>query len=117
MNARDILTAARAKITNRVSWVQGWDAQDGGGFEAPPTSGIACAWCSNGAIASVDGPMPESKKARAYLASAMGNAYRHPEQSIVAFNDTKTHTEVLAAFDRAIKAAEAESSRATPGEG
>jgi len=97
----EILMAARRRIEKPESWTQRayqrdkngnslsvWDAQD------------ATCWCARGAIWSID---PKGKLTDAFKALELAV----PEQTVTVFNDTHTHAEVLAAFDRAIAAEEA----------
>ena len=94
MNKHEALKAARERIADPSSWTQGSAARDHKGVERAPDDDDATCWCAWGAcwIASKhNGALEE-------LGEAMGT------MSIGEFNDSHTHAEVLAAFDKAIEA-------------
>ena len=88
-----ILTDARALIADENDW---WPGLERGG---PPTLGKNCALHALGRIS-----------ARIPIDFSRGDAYnvlfKLSGNSVAAFNDTHTHAEVLALFDRAIKVAQ-----------
>jgi hypothetical protein len=79
MTTKDRLIAGRNRIEDPANWGQGMS------FDRPGTR------CAAEAVGSHRG-------AEAALREAMG-------QPVTAFNDSHTHAEVLAAYDRAIAAA------------
>lgn len=87
MKTSEILTAARKQIELPENWCQQYFFRDN-------------ARCSDGALvmASLMGDPKSVEQADRLLASEMDGDIR-------TFNDTRTHAEVLAAFDRAIAAA------------
>ena len=100
----EILRAARALIADPARWTQGEDARDACGSPAwagRHASSAVC-WSADGALMHVERDKNSFWPARDALVAAMG-------ASAVVFNDTHTHAEVLAAFDRAIALAEARS--------
>lgn len=97
VNTHEVLVAARAKIAKRENWTKYVLARTKRGFVVGPrTTGAAC-WCSYGAI---DCVMPDH--ADGYSAYSTLDSFMDGDAP--AFNDTHTHEEVLAAFDRAIEA-------------
>lgn len=108
MSTVEILQKARDLISDPKRWTQDAYARDDFGNEtvsfgssAVPESSIC--FCSIGAIASV---------AKSTITEAeTGEAFKLIEAGISAelavYNDTHTHAEVLAAFDRAIEKAKA----------
>jgi hypothetical protein len=99
----DLLTRAQDLIRDPAHWHQGWFAVDADGRECPSDSKQAVCFCSIGAMARAK---PETHQltqlARKYLQEAIGL-----EQSIVDFNDTHTHDQVMAMWDRARELARA----------
>ena len=105
MSAYETLTAARSLIANPESWTQGVYARDEKGKQTGVWDANAVCLCSIGAIA---------KAANSHLA----NPIPHPVKSVlekcgikncidlVSFNDSHTHEQVIALFDRAIATAE-----------
>jgi hypothetical protein len=103
MKPSEILRAARKKIEKPECWTKDRAARriDGKGtYEQDPR---AVCWCMTGATAAVD--LDDAGcSADTYLVMAVG------EQFVPDWNDdpSRTHAEVLAAFDRAIELAEKE---------
>lgn len=96
MNTLEILTAARVKIADEKNWCQGEYARDVGGNRVYVYGSLVCSWCSVGSLRSTSGDSTASyNSAMDYLAEAM-------EAPIPDFNDSHTHSEVLAAWDKAI---------------
>ena len=99
MTPLEILKQARELISVPERWTQRASARSKNGDIVESNDVSAICWCSFGAIMRVC-------------------SYNHPERWIaeehlddvapnyIKFNDTHTHAEVLAAFDRAIAAAE-----------
>lgn len=100
-----VLRAARALIENPEKWIKGAEAQDAEGRRVTPNDVRAVCWCVTGAIeralGSDDEYRPMITAARVF-ADAVGARYAY------VYNDRKdvTHADVMAAFDRAIAAAE-----------
>lgn len=98
----ETLKAAKARIEEEEHWNKGEYAVDGDGMRCGPTSYRAYAYCAVGALCA------ETKRGGARVRfhpayEFLGRAV--PGGFITDFNDSKTHSEVLAAFDEAIRAA------------
>lgn len=100
MNAADILRAARKRIERPECWTQFFPARNELGLQVSPWQSEAARWCAWGAI---EAERPADTNAETFLTQAMEAMGTH---GIGEFNDTHTHAEVLAAFDKAIAAAE-----------
>lgn len=97
MKTKEILIAARAKIERPETWTQGTFSRNSRGEDiSSPKSKNAVCWCSLGAIIA-EAPSYDDELYAAKILSLVINNH-----SIAQFNDSSTHTEVLAAFDRAI---------------
>lgn len=96
----EILRAAREKIADPDRWVKGELAIDGEGLRIETASGAhrGVRWCAVGACCAVAGM--DWTTAGDALEAVAG-------ESVVDFNDTHTHAEVLALFDRTIAEQEA----------
>jgi hypothetical protein len=94
INTLEILTASRAKIADKNNWCQVASARNFMGASVSPYSITACSWCSVGAIECVEKSVFDTS-AHVQLEAFMGN-------DIGEFNDTHSHSEVLAAWDKAI---------------
>ena len=103
----DLLNKARKLIETPDRWCQGDFARDEKGESVITVSPEACKWCMIGALEkaadtlSLDSSLAYSD-AREFLSVAVG------ESILSWWNDIegRTHTEVLQAFDRAIKLAQ-----------
>lgn len=98
--AKQILIEARAKIADPEHWTQGAFARNYTGSPCPARSGTAVRWCAVGAVL-VFSYEEGLRQSRAAELAALHDAM---ERDIADFNDTHTHEEVIAAFDRAIAA-------------
>ena len=108
LSPKKLLENARNRIAKRENWTQGVLCDAGGRMDPDATSPDATCWCSIGALfaeAGVkngfhkDARHPHLTAAISALAlAATGSRY----DSVPYFNDTRTHEEVLEAFDRAI---------------
>lgn len=99
-----ILKDARALIADEENWTQCFRALDGEGKIIDERSRYACKFCSVGAIARVSaGSGADEMAVRDLLRKSLTGGH-----TITSFNDTHTHAEVLALFDRAIARAESE---------
>lgn len=97
MTPLETLKAARDLISDPARWTQGWLARDASKNVSYIGAENAACWCSMGALFHVDGPYrPNSDLAIKLLSAAIGG------KSVVRYNDTHTHAEVLALFDAAI---------------
>ncbi|MCQ8277956.1 hypothetical protein NFI95_05790 [Acetobacteraceae bacterium KSS8] len=92
---RETLIKARDLIAVPERWTQRSYARTAAGATIGPKELPAVCWCSSGAILRTENSWPRRFAAEEVLGAAMGD-------SIVFFNDTHTHAEVIAAFDRAI---------------
>lgn len=99
-STKEILIAARKKIENRRNWIQRLSACRVDGSHCPPTDSAAVGWCALGAIRSIVGEGAEEnvlfEKAYATINAVSDSRF------IAGFNDTSTHEQVLALFDKAI---------------
>lgn len=100
MTPKEILIAARAKIEAPERWIRNAIAISAHGDPVPPRSNRARCWCIEGAIRCVAPSDIQVTGAMALFATIVGDT------NVPAWNDapTRTHAEVLAAFDRAIAA-------------
>lgn len=105
MTTHETLKAARALIATPERWTRekyfGIRREDGSveglGIKQ---AGLADCYCSVGAIAAVSGlTIQDVERGEAVL--ALEKVCRYP---LISFNDTSTHAEILAAFDKAIEA-------------
>ena len=93
---KQLLIAARARISKPENWTQGTAARCSNGNPVMASDVKACQWCSLGTIALTS--YSESDPETAQL--NMWRALKNP--GIAEFNDTHTHQEVLNVFDKAI---------------
>jgi hypothetical protein len=94
----EILKAAREKIAKPENWTKGFAARNIHGHVTAAVARNAVCWCCLGAMWSLN--------ADGYLNAEDAFRAATGEDSIANFNDTHTHAEVLAAFDKAIAALE-----------
>lgn len=95
----EVLRAARALIDTPEKWTQGCYAKDAKGNGLPPEDEDAVCFCASGALRHVDVDVDVCWPAFDALGLAVGG-------NIIEFNDSHSHADVLAAFDRAIAAEE-----------
>lgn len=105
MDTLEILKAGRELISDPARWTQHTAARDEGGDWVSERSESAVCWCSIGALWKVADWASEE------CSTAMSALEPDGPDSLLAFNDTHTHAEVLAMWDRAIAA---ESAKAAP---
>lgn len=99
----DILIKARELISDPERWTQGVNARNRAGGLTSPENDAAVCWCGIGALCRVAGDDDlHWAKAVVFLHKTAREA---GFKDFPDFNDTSTHAEVLAAFDRAIEAA------------
>lgn len=109
MTPAETLRRARALIERPEAWTKAADARLEDGRATLATSPNAVCWCSVGAIEAAVSPGGYRPRlyheATEFFRSAAGGPPR-----ITFWNDApeRTHADVLAAFDRAIEAAEEE---------
>lgn len=101
-----VLRKARAKIEQPERWTQRVFARNRAGVVVHPTDGDAVCWCAAGAT-SYSAPntcvLGTAWNALDAAAQALGGS------GVTTWNDDHTHAEVLALFDAAIAAEEAQS--------
>jgi|SRR6478609_5560456 len=102
MNAYDMLVLARAKIANPNNWTQGTPAANAFGKNVCACDPSAVKWCSYGACVAAVGDIPDFNWYKPLEAAVKELGFTG---TVVSFNDTSTHTEVLALFDKAIELA------------
>lgn len=105
MTTLDVLQQARALISDPEHWTQGyWARRESrlGLVECVPDDPDAVCWCAAGAINKVAQARMFADPAIDTLELALPLDYRHRAAPIFAFNDERTHAEVLHAFDTAI---------------
>lgn len=98
-----LLQDARNLISKPENWTQEDFAKKVDGSGTYYRNDEAVCWCSLGALTKVSPPVEDSqtkKHAKLLLREAM-------DGPIAMFNDSHTHEEVLAAWDKAIEAAKA----------
>lgn len=98
-----LLQDARNLISKPENWTQADFAKKVDGSGTYSHSDDAVCWCSLGALTKVSPPVEDSqtkKHAKLLLRKTMN-------KPITIFNDSHTHEEVLAAWDKAIEAAKA----------
>ena len=98
MTPQEILIAAKAKIDTPDKWTKGDFAQNSDGDPVPSKSPYAVCFCSLGALYSLDIPPDLLGPVYDALDKAMG------DETVTHFNDTHTHSQVMAAWDKAIEA-------------
>lgn len=96
---RSVLIAARKMIENKKNWHQGGYARDADGEQCHWTNEHAVAFCMMGAVRR---SLPARQKDCDGPREAIEAQIR--PLRVGEFNDSHTHAEVLAVFDRAIAA-------------
>lgn len=106
MTVAEVLRAARAKITEPGTWCKHMAACDRDGVKVHPREAEATSFCMLGSLQAVATSL--YSEALTVLAEHLSGAVPWRTGKISAWNDNpvRTHAEVLAAFDRAIAAAE-----------
>ena len=102
--ARNVLIRARARIADREHWTTGALARDADGNEVVPRDRRAVDWCALGALYRVTTPVKGHRSASELLAAEIDGrlAVGDLDYTITNFNDSHTHKQVLALYDRAI---------------
>ena len=99
------LKEARQLITPAGAWCQNASALDAQGALAGPTLPNACAWCATGAVERVGrqaGPFLLGLCFAALADTIQTEIGVDLRQFIALYNDTHTHSEILAWFDQTI---------------
>jgi len=104
MSAADVLVKARELIAEPARWTTGGFARDRRGDSTDWLSPTATCWCAAGAIAAVDVVPGWRSEAVGALAHEAGVA----RGNVGVFNDSHSHAEVIALFDRTIARLRAE---------
>lgn len=100
MTVKELLIAGKAIIENKDNWAQGYYAYNGDGDMVDPMSPNATCFCSVGALWKADGEYSDNVTAAERILSS------HSYQNfIVDQNDSSTHEEVMAVWDKAIASA------------
>lgn len=95
----DVLSRAREIISEPEHWTQGASGRDAQGVPINVHDSRATCWCAMGAVAKAQTELKAD-------ASTGYTAYRYldTETALWTFNDSRSHSEVLAMFDEAINA-------------
>ena len=102
MKISEKLEAAKALIADPKNWTQDTYARDVHGEPTSPESMDAVCWCSLGALKKTDSYL----EGAGLLLRSISGVSKHP--FIPSFNDTRTHEEVMAMWDRAIELAKSD---------
>lgn len=109
MNTLEILKGARELIAKPEHWTQGTYARDAAGRVAYWADEDACQFCALGAIGKASRKNVWSLElafVRAVLVAAIPDSVSIEERYVPTFNDSHSHAEVLALFDKAIASEE-----------
>lgn len=107
LTVRDTLVQVRELLSDPRRWIQGWDAKNAEGMGEFPDDAHAVCWCLDGALGKVtvtaDGCFTGRNydKARGVLGDIL--QARFGDRSVITFNDTHKHEEVLSLLDEAIE--------------
>ena len=103
-DATDVLVAARDLIAEPERWTQGSPARDAQGNRTGWGAPAAVCWCAVGAVEKAAESATALSGRRSVLVEAAMSELRHAigRHAIFLFNDSHSHAEVLAAFDKAI---------------
>jgi hypothetical protein len=100
MNKLELLKAARQVISTPETWTQRATARDANGEKENALEPEAVCWCSWGALLKASsGGVPSS----AAFMEAENCLNKAMEGSYIYFNDSHSHEEVLAGWDKAIE--------------
>ncbi len=106
METVEILEKARELISDESRWTKGEYARDDRGQDIEFNDPGACAFCALGAVLVASGAEDDCDSVTAdadrRLTQEVGGSFIN---DVARFNDSHTHAEVLALFDRAIAAA------------
>lgn len=107
MSQVELLTRARAIIENPQNWTKGEMARDAGGRLVVSHSPDAVCFCAVGALRRAAYELCIDRFPSFYTLQKWCGT-----EPVPLFNDTHTHADVLALYDRAIEAARAASAEA-----
>lgn len=111
MNTVELLKAARAKIEKPENWTQGAFAKNAEGHNTflghDDYVNVTC-WCAWGAVEEAAG---SGVRYSGDAMQALHCALPEGTEWVPDFNDSHTHEEVLALFDRAIASEEAKTAK------
>lgn len=100
MNTREILVAAREKISAPERWTQFVGARTDDGYATYWGDPEAVCWCALGAVSAID----DRQRNVAVQSGAIKALQQSAGSALTEYNDTHTHADVLALFDCAIAA-------------
>ena len=92
------LRAAKLLISTPATWTQGAAARDIANNSVSPFDPFAVCYCSAGAIVRKMPWIGQHEDAKSFLNAATNDS----NCTIVGYNDSHTHTEVMAIWDKAI---------------
>lgn len=101
MELIDLLIRAREVISDPDRWTAHDFARNGVGHRVRPQDPTAVCFCSLGALAKVSKPV-DASPGYTLVDEAEFHLSQFMEGDVPLFNDTRTHQEVLAAWDEAI---------------
>lgn len=104
MKPSEVLIAAKALIDTPEKWTQGKYAIDAQGIDCNPTSSMAVCRCSQGALLAVFEGYSRIQLTITSVGRYLGRAV-DDDGDYIGFQDTHTHPEVMAMWDRAIELA------------
>ena len=104
----EILTRARKVISKRSNWIKGYFAKTRRGEECDGSHENAVKFCAVGALSRAAGKDYVATHKARWAARVLLD---RESKNIVDFNDTHTHKEVLAVFDKVIKALKAKAAK------
>jgi hypothetical protein len=112
MKVVEAFKGVRQLLADNHSWTKHTSARDSRGNRCKPEDSTAVCWCMSGALNKVVGynaagadPMAYNKAGKVYWAAhSLFNNING--ESMVTFNDTRNHAEVLGALDKVIAAFE-----------
>jgi hypothetical protein len=107
MTPLEILSRARELIADPNKWAQEAMAFSGTKRPVDPDNELAVCWCAAGAVLAVSGNEPENYANIMLLDKGIPQEF--PEKHcamtrVIQYNDSASHAEVLAMFDKAIEA-------------
>lgn len=108
MNTVQILKDARALIADEKSWTRGAYAFDERGKKQVCPNQHSVCFCSVGALARAARVSPGDIERSEVVGAILSVGNFEEVGHLVEFNDSHSHAEVLALFDRAIARAESE---------
>lgn len=98
MNLLETLRYGRALISSPERWTQHESARDAKGNYVFPVQDNAVCWCSTGVLDKIGGSCRIDA-----IEELSTTSFKVANTEIVKYNDTHSHTEVLAVWDATIK--------------